>query len=36
MAASFGTIRGDGDYQVVLRFSQAYAGLIAEKQWHAS
>ncbi len=36
MAKSFGTIRGDGDFQVVLRFTPAYAGLIAEKQWHAS
>jgi len=36
MAESFGTIRGDGDFQVVLRFTQAYAGRIAEKQWHAS
>jgi len=36
MAESFGTIRGDGDFQVVLRFTTAYAGLIAEKQWHAS
>ena len=36
MAESFGTIRGDGDFHVVLRFTPAYAGLIAEKQWHAS
>jgi len=36
MAESFGTIRGDGDFHVVLRFTRAYAGLIAEKQWHAS
>ena len=36
MAQSFGTIRGDGDFQVVLRFTPAYAGLIAEKQWHVS
>ena len=36
MAESFGTIRGDGDFHVALRFTQAYAGLIAEKQWHAS
>ncbi len=35
MAESFGTIRGDGDFHVVLRFSRAYAGRIAEKQWHA-
>src|SRR5271157_1924366 len=35
MAETFGTIRGDGDYHVVLRFTPAYAGLIAEKQWHA-
>jgi len=34
MAESFGTIRGDGDYQVMLRFTQAYAGIIREKQWH--
>jgi len=34
MAESFGTIRGDGDYHVVLRFTQAYAGIIREKQWH--
>src|SRR5271157_523284 len=36
MAESFGTIRGHGDFHVVLRFTPAYAGLIAEKQWHAS
>jgi WYL domain len=36
MAATFGTIRGDGDYWVVLRFTPAYAGRIAEKQWHSS
>jgi predicted DNA-binding transcriptional regulator YafY len=36
MAESFGTIRGDGDFHVALRFTQAYAGLIAEKEWHAS
>jgi proteasome accessory factor B len=36
MADSFGTIRGDGEYHVVLRFTRAYAGLIAEKQWHPS
>ncbi len=36
MAESFGTIRGDGDFQVVLRFTRAYASRIAEKQWHAS
>ena len=36
MAESFGTIRGDGDFHVALRFTPAYAGLIAEKQWHAS
>ncbi len=30
MAESFGTIRGDGDFQVVLRFTQTYAGRIAE------
>src|SRR5271157_1450445 len=36
MAETFGTIRGDGDYHVVLRFTRAYAGRIAEKQWHAS
>jgi WYL domain len=36
MAATFGTIRGDGDYKVVLRFTPAYAGRIAEKQWHSS
>ncbi|MGZ3383266.1 MAG: WYL domain-containing protein [Isosphaeraceae bacterium] len=35
MAESFGTIRGDGDFHVVLRFTRAYAGRIAEKQWHA-
>ena len=35
MAESFGTIRGDGDFHVALGFTQAYAGLIAEKQWHA-
>jgi predicted DNA-binding transcriptional regulator YafY len=34
MADSFGTIRGDGDYDVVLRFSRASAGWIAEKEWH--
>jgi predicted DNA-binding transcriptional regulator YafY len=34
MAGTFGTIRGDGDYDVVLRFSKAYAGLIQEKEWH--
>jgi len=36
MAESFGTIRGDGDFHVALRFTPAYAGRIAEKQWHAS
>jgi len=35
MAESFGTIRGEGDFHVVLRFTRAYAGRIAEKQWHA-
>ena len=34
MADTFGTIRGDGDYQVVLRFTRAYAGIIREKEWH--
>jgi len=34
MAESFGTIRGDGDFHVVLRFTQAYAGIIREKEWH--
>ncbi len=34
MADTFGTIRGDGDYHVVLRFTHAYAGIIAEKEWH--
>jgi len=34
MAESFGTIRGDGDFHVVLRFTQAYAGIIREKDWH--
>src|SRR5271157_6066995 len=34
MAESFGTIRGDGDFQVALRFTQAYAGIIREKDWH--
>jgi predicted DNA-binding transcriptional regulator YafY len=34
MADTFGTIRGDGDYQVVLRFTRAYAGIIGEKEWH--
>ncbi len=34
MAETFGTIRGDGDYHVVLRFTQAYAGIIREKEWH--
>ncbi len=34
MAESFGTIRGDGDHHVVLRFTQAYAGIIHEKDWH--
>ena len=34
MAESFGTIRGDGDYHVVLRFTHAYAGIIREKEWH--
>jgi predicted DNA-binding transcriptional regulator YafY len=36
MADSFGIIRGDGDYDVVLRFTPAYAGRIAEKEWHPS
>ncbi len=36
MAESFGTIRGDGDFHVALQFTQAYACLIAKKQWHAS
>src|SRR5271157_4876815 len=34
MAETFGTIRGDGDYHVVLRFTQAFAGIIREKEWH--
>jgi CRISPR-associated endonuclease/helicase Cas3 len=34
MAESFGTIRGDGDFRVVLQFSRAYAGIIREKEWH--
>ena len=34
MADSFGTIRGDGDHHVALFFTPAYAGIIAEKQWH--
>ena len=33
MANTFGTIRGDGAYDVVLRFTAAYAGRIAEKEW---
>ena len=36
MAESFGTIRGDGHYQVALRFTPASAGRIREKQWHPS
>jgi predicted DNA-binding transcriptional regulator YafY len=35
MAETFGTIRGDGDYHFVLRFTRAYAGRIAEEQRHA-
>ena len=31
MAESFGTIRGDGDYHVVLRFTPAFAGMIARE-----
>jgi predicted metal-dependent enzyme (double-stranded beta helix superfamily) len=34
MVETFGTIRGDGDHDVVLRFTQAYAGIIREKNWH--
>ncbi len=34
MAETFGTIRGEGDHDVVLRFTQAYAGIISEKNWH--
>src|SRR5271166_3741567 len=34
MAESFGTIHGDGDFQVVLRPTQTYGGIIREKDWH--
>jgi predicted DNA-binding transcriptional regulator YafY len=34
MADTFGTIRGEGTYDVALLFSRAYAGIIAEKEWH--
>ena len=36
MRGSFRTVRGDGDYEIVLRFTPDVAGRIAEKQWHPS
>jgi predicted DNA-binding transcriptional regulator YafY len=34
MQGSFRAVRGDGDYEVVLRFTPDVAGRIAEKRWH--
>ncbi len=36
MQGSFRAVRGDGDYEVVLRFTPNVAGRIAEKRWHPS
>jgi predicted DNA-binding transcriptional regulator YafY len=36
MQGSFRAVRGDGDYEVVLRFTLDVAGRIAEKRWHPS
>jgi predicted DNA-binding transcriptional regulator YafY len=36
MAGTFGTIRGESDHHVVLRFSRAQADRIAERDWHES
>jgi hypothetical protein len=36
MEGSFGAMRGDGDYDVVLRFGPQAAGWIKEKTWHSS
>lgn len=34
LGESFRVVRGEGRYRVVLRFTQAFAGRIAEKVWH--
>ena len=36
MKGSFRAMRGDGEYDVVLRFGSQAAGWIREKQWHPS
>ena len=36
MAGSFRTVRGEGQYRVVLRFGPEAAGRIAERIWHPS
>jgi predicted DNA-binding transcriptional regulator YafY len=36
MKGSFRAMRGEGEYDVVLRFSPGIAGLIAEWHWHSS
>jgi hypothetical protein len=36
MQGSFRVVRGDGDHDVVLRFTPEAAGWIAEKAWHSS
>jgi predicted DNA-binding transcriptional regulator YafY len=36
MQGSFRAVRGDGDHEVVLRFTSEVAGRITEKQWHPS
>ncbi|MBV8382995.1 MAG: WYL domain-containing protein [Planctomycetaceae bacterium] len=36
MGGSFRTVRGEGHYQVELRFAPEFAGRIAEKVWHPS
>ena len=36
MKGSFRSVRGDGHYQVALRFAPDFAGRIAEKVWHPS
>jgi predicted DNA-binding transcriptional regulator YafY len=36
MHGSFRAVRGDGDHEVVLRFTPEIAGRISEKRWHPS
>jgi predicted DNA-binding transcriptional regulator YafY len=36
MNGSFRAVRGDGNYQVVLRFTAGSAGRVAERAWHQS